>query len=96
MVNSTSCMFRYVVSSRSIVSMSWAYASGSSSCSSTSGRGVRMPATTSSPCALMRKSPNGSPFSPVTLLRVNATPVPDVGPVLPNTICWTLTAVPSS
>ncbi len=55
-----------------------------------------MPATTSSPCALMRKSPNGSPFSPVTLLRVNATPVPDVGPVLPNTICWTLTAVPSS
>ena len=83
-------------SSRSIVEISWANASGSSSFSSASARGVRMPATTSSPWAFMRKSPKGSDFSPVTLLRVNATPVPELEPVLPNTICCTLTAVPSS
>ncbi len=76
--------------------MSSSKASGSSSRSSASGRGVRMPATTSSPWAFIRKSPKGSPASPVTLLRVNATPVPDREPVLPNTICCTLTAVPSS
>ena len=39
--------------------------------------GVRTPATTSSPCALIRNSPISS-FSPVAGSRVNATPVPDV------------------
>jgi hypothetical protein len=85
-----------VLSSSRIVSSSSWKASGSTSSSFESGRGVRMPATTSSPCALNRKSPKGSPFSPVTLLRVKATPVADCGPVFPNTICCTLTAVPRS
>ena len=34
--------------------------------------------------------------APVTSSRLNATPEPDVSPLLPNTICWTLTAVPQS
>ena len=55
--------------------------------------GVRMPATTSSPCALMRNSPY-SFLSPVEGLRVKATPVADVSPMLPNTMACTLTAVP--
>ena len=55
--------------------------------------GVRTPATTSSPCAFIRNSPN-SFFSPVAGLRVKATPVPLSSPMLPNTIDWTLTAVP--
>ena len=54
-----------------------------------------MPATTSSPCAFIRNSPNIA-FSPVAGLRVKPTPVPDVSPVFPNTIAWTLTAVPQS
>ena len=57
--------------------------------------GVRMPATTSSPCALRRYSPK-SFFSPVFGSRVNATPVPESSPMLPNTIDTTLTAVPQS
>ena len=57
------------------------------------GLGVRMPATTSSPCAFMRNSPN-SRFSPVEGLRVNATPVPQSLPMLPKTMLCTLTAVP--
>src|SRR5665213_3337547 len=56
-------------------------------------RGVRTPETTSSPCALGRKSPLGS-GAPVTSSRENATPEPEVSPLLPNTICCTLTAVP--
>ena len=56
--------------------------------------GVRMPATTSSPCALIRYSPIGA-SSPVAPSRVNATPVPDSSPMLPYTIEQTLTAVPS-
>ena len=59
------------------------------------GDGVRMPATTSSPWALMRYSPNRA-FSPVAGLRVNATPVPEFSPELPNTMACTLTAVPQS
>ena len=55
--------------------------------------GVRTPATTSSPCAFVRNSPN-SPFSPVAGSRVNATPVPQSSPMLPNAIICTLTAVP--
>ena len=47
--------------------------------------GVRMPATTSSPWALIRNSPY-SFASPVDGLRVNATPVAEVWPILPNTI----------
>ena len=68
---------------------------GSSSASSCSGRGVRTPETTSSPCASSRKSPLGS-GAPVTSSRENATPVAEPAPRLPNTICWTLTAVPQS
>ena len=59
------------------------------------GEGVRTPATTSSPWALMRYSPNRA-FSPVAGLRVKATPVPEVGPKLPKTMDCTLTAVPQS
>jgi hypothetical protein len=36
------------------------------------------------------------PFSPVEGFLVKATPVPDVSPILPNTIACTLTAVPQS
>ena len=56
---------------------------------------VRMPATTSSPWALVRYSPK-STFSPVFGSRVNATPVPESSPMLPKTIVTTLTAVPRS
>ncbi len=56
---------------------------------------VRMPATTSSPWALVRYSPN-SVFSPVFGSRVNATPVPESSPMLPKTMVTTLTAVPRS
>ena len=54
--------------------------------------GVRTPATTSSPCALMRYSPLKI-SSPVAASRVNATPVAEVLPILPNTIACTFTAV---
>ncbi len=56
---------------------------------------LRTPDTTSSPWAFTRKSPDGS-GAPVTSSRLNATPEPEVSPLLPNTICWTLTAVPQS
>jgi hypothetical protein len=56
---------------------------------------LRMPATTSSPWALTRKSPYGL-FSPVAALRVNPTPVPELSSRLPNTIACTFTAVPRS
>ena len=59
------------------------------------GSVLRMPATTSSPCALTRKSPYGL-FSPVAALRVKPTPVPELSSRLPNTIACTLTAVPRS
>ena len=58
-------------------------------------RVLRTPDTTSSPWALVRKSPDGR-GSPVSSSRLNATPEPDVSPLLPKTICWTLTAVPQS
>ena len=57
--------------------------------------GVRTPETTSSPWALTRKSPLGS-GAPVTSSRENATPLHERSPRLPNTICWTFTAVPQS
>ena len=55
--------------------------------------GVRMPATTSSPWALIRFAVKL--FSPVDGLRVKATPVAEVSPILPKTMACTLTAVPS-
>ncbi len=57
------------------------------------GIGVRTPATTSSPWALVRNSPI-SFFSPVAGSRVKATPVPEFSFRLPKTIGMTLTAVP--
>ncbi len=71
------------------------YTVGSSSAMAAIGLGVRMPATTSSPWALVRYSPK-STFSPVAGSRVKATPVPESSPMLPKTIDWTLTAVPRS
>ena len=59
------------------------------------GDGVRMPATTSSPWALVRYSPNRR-RSPVFGSRVKATPVPESAPRLPKTMDTTLTAVPRS
>ena len=53
------------------------------------------PETTSSPWAFSRKSPEGS-GAPVTSSRLNATPEAEVSPLLPKTICCTLTAVPQS
>ena len=55
--------------------------------------GVLTPATTSSPCALVKNSPN-NPLAPVAGSRVNATPVPQPSPMLPNAIACTFTAVP--
>ena len=57
------------------------------------GMGVRTPATTSSPWALVKNSPI-SFFSPVAGSRVKATPVPQSSPMLPKAMDWTLTAVP--
>lgn len=57
--------------------------------------GVRMPATTSSPCALIRYSPVKI-SSPVAGSRVKATPVAEVFPMFPKTIACTFTAVPHS
>ena len=54
-----------------------------------------MPATTSSPCAFGSHSPKNM-SSPVAGLRVKATPVAELFPVLPKTIDWTFTAVPHS
>ena len=59
------------------------------------GTGVRVPETTSSPCAFARKSPLRT-FSPVRQSRVNATPVPESFPMLPYTMATTFTAVPMS
>ena len=59
------------------------------------GFGVRVPATTSSPCALTRYSPNRL-LEPSPGSRVNATPVALLLPMLPNTMATTLTAVPSA
>ena len=56
---------------------------------------MRTPDTTSSPWALGRKSPDGV-GSPVISSREKATPEHESSPLLPNTICWTLTAVPQS
>ena len=63
--------------------------------SSAMGTGVRTPATTSSPWALIRYSPKKR-FSPVPGSRVKATPVPELSPMFPKTMAWTLTAVPQS
>ena len=78
-----------------MVSSSCLYASGRTDSISARGRGVRMPATTSSPWALTRNSPYSS-LAPVEGLRVKQTPVADVSPRLPKTICMMFTAVPRS
>ena len=70
-------------------------AAGNRSSIAAIGSGVRMPATTSSPCALTRSSPH-SPGSPVDGSRVKATPVPEPSPRFPKTIWTTFTAVPRS
>ncbi len=66
---------------------------GESFSSSLIGFGVLIPATTSSPWALNKYSPNNV-FSPVDGFLEKATPVPQSSPMLPNTIDWTFTAVP--
>ena len=68
---------------------------GNSSARAESGSVLRMPATTSSPWALTRKSPY-SPLVPVAGSRVKPTPVPELSSRLPNTMACTLTAVPRS
>ncbi len=80
-------------SSRAHTSFSPAKASGKSWAIAAIGSGVRTPATTSSPWALTRNSPYRA-FSPLAGSRVNATPVAEVSPRLPNTIAWTVTPVP--
>ena len=57
------------------------------------GCGVRIPATTSSPCAFTRYSPYAS-RSPVAGLRVKHTPDAHSAPAFPYTIACTFTAVP--
>ena len=74
-------------------SWNWAKAAGNFSAIWLIGMGVRTPATTSSPWALVKNSPK-SFFSPVAGLRVKATPVPQSSPMLPKAMDWTLTAVP--
>ena len=49
------------------------------------GAGVLIPATTSSPCALIKYSPKKI-FSPVDGSLVKQTPVPELSPVFPKTI----------
>ena len=74
---------------------SWRYTAGMRDSSAASGSGVRMPATTSSPWAFTRNSPKKR-RSPLEGSRLNATPVPEVSPRLPNTMAITVTAVPQS
>ena len=56
-VNSKSCMSRISCSSVLQISWSWTYTSGNTCWSSSTGRGVRTPATTSSSWAFTRNSP---------------------------------------
>ena len=56
---------------------------------------MRVPATTSSPWALMRNSPK-SPESPVAGFRVKPTPVALRSPRFPKTMAMTVQAVPRS
>ncbi len=103
MVNSTSCISLKWRSRIERISKSCPYTSGiSSSREGTEGsvfeallmgRGVLVPATTSSPWAFRRYSPKKT-FSPVEGFLVKATPVPESVPMLPKTMLWTLTAVP--
>ncbi len=72
-------------------SSSWVWHSGNRPARASSGSVTRMPATTSSPWALVRYSPVTT-FSPVRGLRVKQTPVALSSPRLPKTIETTLTA----
>ena len=105
MVNSISCISLLCFSNFSLTSLSCLYISGMAS--SIDGKvepwaafpafeiccGVLIPATTSSPWALIKYSPKKT-FSPVAGFLVKATPVAEVSPILPNTIATMLTAVP--
>ena len=95
MVNSTSCTSRKCFSSVRQLRASSAWMRGISVFSAAMGLVARVPATTSSPWALVSQSPS-SVASPVVTLRVVRTPVPEPAPMLPNTIVWMLTAVPRS
>ena len=75
--------------------MNSSYTSGIISFNESIDCGVLIPATTSSPCAFIKNSPYRL-FSPVAGFLVNATPVPEVFPLLPYTISCTFTAVPQS
>mmetsp|Transcript_58391 Transcript_58391/g.142801 ORF Transcript_58391/g.142801 Transcript_58391/m.142801 type:complete len:326 (+) Transcript_58391:1457-2434(+) len=92
-VNSTSCMSPKCFSNRFMFLTNWSYASGRTFFIVAMGSGVRIPATTSSPCALMRYSPSIS-FFPVEGQRENATPVPELFPAFPKTMTCMLQAVP--
>ena len=63
--------------------------------SSARSRVLRTPETTSSPWALGRKSPDGLGRAG-GLVAAEGDARAGVSPLLPNTICWTLTAVPHS
>ena len=100
-VNSTSCISPKCSSSRAQAATSSPCTTGMRSSSELPGApspalrpcGVRMPATTSSPCAFTRYSPL-SRAAPVAGSRVKTTPVAQSSPRLPKTIACTLTAVP--
>ncbi len=82
-------------SSALTISISWAWAAGRICAISARSLVLRVPETTSSPWALSRKSPEGC-GAPVISSRLKATPEPESSPLLPKTICCTLTAVPQS
>jgi hypothetical protein len=73
--------------------MSSACTSGSHSRSSAMSRVLRTPTRRPRP-ARWPGSPRTARARPVISSRENATPDPDVSPLLPNTICCTDTAVP--
>ncbi len=94
-VNSTSCTSRQWRSSVAHTRTSSPHTRGIA-CARVAIRCVtRVPATTSSPCALGSQSPSIA-RSPVVTSRVVRTPVAEPAPRLPNTIVWMLTAVPRS
>mmetsp|Transcript_14325 Transcript_14325/g.35472 ORF Transcript_14325/g.35472 Transcript_14325/m.35472 type:complete len:246 (+) Transcript_14325:2367-3104(+) len=92
-VNSMSCMSFMWRSRPVVMASSSLYVSGKRSAIILIGTGVRVPATTSSPCAFIRNSPNSS-CVPLAGLRVKHTPVPLLSLMLPYTMVWMLTAVP--
>ena len=94
-VNSKSCMSPKAASSCCVACSSSCHTAGAAAASASWPRALRRPETTSSPCALNRKSTQGA-GSPVEGWRVKPTPAPEVPPALPNTMRCTVTAVPMS